>query len=72
MDAIRVNEIVNKYGHNGRKAAVSGADALTGDTIPDQGAETGQVAGFRTALAARTDIKQGRLAAIAAVATATA
>lgn len=66
MDAIKVNEIVNKYGKTGRKATLVGSDVLTGSEA------SGQVKAFRDSLAARTDIKQGRLAAIAAVADATA
>lgn len=66
MDAIKVNEIVNKYGKGRRKQAVAGSTNLTGSEAE------GQVKAFRDALAARTDIRQGRLAAIDAVATATA
>ena len=66
MDAIQANMIVNKYGKGRRKELVSGADVLTGTEA------SGQVKVFRDALLARTDIKQGRLAAIAAVVTATA
>jgi len=66
VDAIQANMIVNKYGKGRRKELVSGADVLTGTEA------SGQVKVFRDALLARTDIKQGRLAAIAAVVTATA
>jgi hypothetical protein len=66
MDNIKAGQIVNMYGKCSRKETVSGADALTGSEA------SGQVKDFRDALLARTDIKQGKTAAIAAVATATA